>query len=154
MIRMPCDLPSRSRTPTGRPRSWRFSPRLPRSTGDPGRPAGRSPKRVLCVGFWGGNPIALCLTLFTGAVSRLGECGLPGGLRGALGPLHLLRSALPWGFLHSCHTRSEWWVRPCSAGTCTPQEAPSFAWRTNVPRQPPGATVALKPTSRPKSHRL
>jgi hypothetical protein len=30
------------------------------------------------------------------------------------------------------NTRYEWLVKPYSAGTRTPQEAPSFAWRTNV----------------------
>jgi len=38
-------------------------------------------------------------------------------------------------FLHSCHTRYEWLVRPSSARTCTWQEAPSFAWRTNAEAQ-------------------
>jgi len=33
--------------------------------------------------------------------------------------------------LHHCNTRYEWLVRPCSAETCTLQETPSFAWRTN-----------------------
>ena len=33
--------------------------------------------------------------------------------------------------LHHCNTRYEWLVRPCSAGTFTLQETPSFAWRTN-----------------------
>ncbi len=31
---------------------------------------------------------------------------------------------------HSANTRYEWMAGPYSAGTCTPQEAPSFAWRT------------------------
>jgi hypothetical protein len=35
------------------------------------------------------------------------------------------------GLLHHCNTRYEWLVRPCSAGTFTLQETPSFAWRTN-----------------------
>ena len=35
------------------------------------------------------------------------------------------------GLLHHCNTRYEWLVRPCSTGTFTLQETPSFAWRTN-----------------------
>jgi hypothetical protein len=41
--------------------------------------------------------------------------------------------------LHRCHTRDAWLVRPYSAGTCTLQEAPSFAWRT------PGSQVGSRP---------
>ncbi len=33
--------------------------------------------------------------------------------------------------LHHCNTRYEWLVRPCSTGSFTLQETPSFAWRTN-----------------------
>jgi len=40
------------------------------------------------------------------------------------------------GLLHHCNTRYEWLVRPCSAGTFTLQETPSFAWRTNGWRYP------------------
>jgi hypothetical protein len=35
------------------------------------------------------------------------------------------------GLLHHCNTRYEWLVRPCSTGSFTLQETPSFAWRTN-----------------------
>ena len=38
--------------------------------------------------------------------------------------------------LHHCNTRYEWLVRPCSTGTFTLQETPSFAWRTNGVRYP------------------
>ena len=34
-------------------------------------------------------------------------------------------------FLHHCNTRYDWLVRPCSTGSFTLQETPSFAWRTN-----------------------
>jgi hypothetical protein len=33
--------------------------------------------------------------------------------------------------LYNCNTRYEWLVRPCSPGTFTLEETPSFAWRTN-----------------------
>jgi hypothetical protein len=32
---------------------------------------------------------------------------------------------------HGCNTRYEWLVRPCSTGTLTQSETPSFAWRTS-----------------------
>ena len=60
---------------------------------DPDRPSGRSPKRVLCVGFWGVKPIAVCMSRTNGAVSSFRECGLPYGLRGALCTLHPCCSA-------------------------------------------------------------
>src|SRR5262245_28074408 len=60
---------------------------------DPDRPSGRSPNRVLCVGFWGVKPIAVCMSRDNGAVSSFRECGLSYGLRGALCTLHLCRSA-------------------------------------------------------------
>ena len=63
-----------------------------------------------------------------GAVSSFGECGRPGGLRGALGTLHLVRSA--FCLLSRCNTRYGWVARPYPVGTSTPQETPSFAWRT------------------------
>ena len=97
---------------------------------DPGRPSGRSPKRFLCIGFWSVKPIAVCMSRDHGAVSSFRACGLPYGLRGALCTLHLCRSAVY--LLHRCNTRYRWWVRPSLAGTCTLQETPSFAWRTNA----------------------
>ena len=50
-------------------------------------------------------------------------------------------------FLHLLHIRNpwyEWLVRPYSAGTCTLQEAPSCAWRTNATLQAPLEAVACK----------
>src|SRR5215475_10812040 len=60
---------------------------------DPDRPSGGSPKRFLCVGFWGVQPITVCMSRAHGAVSSFRECGLPYGLRGALCTLHPCRSA-------------------------------------------------------------
>src|SRR5574341_703939 len=68
---------------------------------DPDRSSGISPKRSLCVGFWGVQPIAICLSRDNGAVSSFRECGLPYGLRGALCMLHLCRSACY--LLHRCN---------------------------------------------------
>jgi hypothetical protein len=45
--------------------------------------------------------------------------------------------------LHHCNTRYEWLVRPCSAETCTLQETPSFAWRTNGLRLVPDRGYTL-----------
>jgi hypothetical protein len=61
---------------------------------DPGRPSGSSPKRFLCVGFWGVKTIAVCMSRDHGAVSSFRECGLSYGLRGSLCTLHLVRLAL------------------------------------------------------------
>ena len=36
--------------------------------------------------------------------------------------------------LQNCNTRYGWLVKPYPVGTSTPQEAPSFAWRTTAPR--------------------
>ena len=71
---------------------------------DPGGPTGISPKRSLCVGFWGVNTIAICFSARNGAVSSFGECGLPCGLRGSLCTLQLCRSAVLC-LLRSCNTR-------------------------------------------------
>jgi len=49
-------------------------------------------------------------------------------------------SAGSFGFttlLSNCNTRYGWLVGPYPAGTLTLQEAPSFAWRTNVAAQRP-----------------
>jgi hypothetical protein len=97
---------------------------------DPDRPSGSSPKRFLCVGFWCVKTIAVCMSRDNGAVASFRECGLPYGLRGALCTLHLCRSA--FYLLHRCNTRYGWLVRPYPVGTCTLQETPSFAWRTNA----------------------
>jgi hypothetical protein len=137
-IRMPCDTAFPQPEPPGSPKFLTLLSTPPTLLVDPGRPAGRAPNRVLGIGFWGVNTIAICMTLFYEALSSFGECGLPGGLRGALCPLHLCRSALHQCVLHSCHTRYEWVVRPSSAGTSTRQEAPSCAWRTNVSPQRQG----------------
>jgi hypothetical protein len=59
---------------------------------DPDRPSGRPPTRFRCVGFWRVQPIAVCISRETGAVSRVGACGLSCGRRGTLCTLHLVRS--------------------------------------------------------------
>ena len=46
--------------------------------------------------------------------------------------VRLVSSPPSYHLLHSCNTRYGWLVRPYPMGTFTPQEAPSFAWRTNV----------------------
>ena len=134
MIRMPGDgFPrvSRSRQEPGGPP--KFLTRLSTPTTlcvDPGGPAGISPRRSRCVGFWVVHTIAIRVMPNHGAVSRVRACGLPCGLRGSLWTLRRCRSAVLC-LLHRCNTREEWLVRPYSAGTYTLPEAPSFAWRTN-----------------------
>ena len=49
----------------------------------------------------------------------------------------LLKPALAASFITDCNTRYDWLVKPCSAGTFTLQETPSFAWRTSGERYPP-----------------
>ena len=135
IIRMPCDIAFPLQEPDGLPKFLTLLSTHPTLFVDPGRPSGISPKRSLCVGFWGVQPLAICMMLAHGAVSRVRESGLPCGLRGSLCPLRRCCSAVLC-LLHRCNTRYEWLVRPYSAGTCTLQEAPSFAWRTNARDEP------------------
>jgi hypothetical protein len=90
---MPCDTAFPQPEPNGSPKFLTLLSTHPTLFVDPGRPSVRSPKRVLCVGFWGVNTIAICITRLYEAVSRFGECGLPCGLRGSLCTLQLFRSA-------------------------------------------------------------
>src|SRR5215467_16114309 len=102
---------------------------------DPGRPSSISPKRGCCVGFRCVKTVAVCFIALTRLYQTSGTCAFPCGLHGSLCTLRMIRSV----FLHLLHirnTRYEWLVRPSSAGTCTLQEAPSFAWRTNARPQP------------------
>src|SRR5262249_13146628 len=50
--------------------------------------------RFLCVGFWLVNTIAICIKPVNGAISSLGDCGLPCGRRDSLCTLQLFCSAL------------------------------------------------------------
>ena len=84
--------------------------------------------RVLVAGFHVGNHVALRMMLLTG-LNRFRGVHPSCGLRSSLCTLTLLHSAFPFLF-HSANTRYEWMASPYPAGTCTPQEAPSFAWRT------------------------
>src|SRR4249920_2626794 len=73
------------------------------------------------------------------AVPDFRVCGHPSGLQSALCTLPMLRSGLLL-LLYICNTRDGWLVRPYPVGTSTPQEAPSFTWRTNAgPQAPPMA---------------
>ena len=56
------------------------------------------------------------------------------------------------GLLHHCNTRYDWLVRPCSTGTFTLQETPSFAWRTNALRVSRAATFPKCASTRSTSH--
>jgi hypothetical protein len=71
------------------------------------------------------------LTVLSGLYQTSGRCGLPYGLHGSLCTLQTFRSVrLSTLLLRICNTRYGWLVRPCPAGTCTLQEAPSLSWRT------------------------
>jgi len=90
---------------------------------DPGRSSGISPIRSLCVGFWGVNTIAICVIAGHGAVSRVGECGLPCGRRGSLCPLHLCRSAST-SFTGATLGRSGWCgLTPQGLAPCQKRQA-------------------------------
>ena len=59
--------------------------------------------------------------------------GIAVSLRPAEFPVYASAISFGYHLLHNCNTRYEWVVNPYSVGTFTPQEAPSCAWRTNVP---------------------
>ena len=123
-------LPARAGTSWVSQVLWCFSSRMPRSFPTPADPRQPHPWRLLCFGFWKAHTIAVCSFNINEAVSSFRECGLPYGLRDSLCTLQPLRSALtppP----HGCNTRYEWLVRPCSTGTFTQSETPSFSWRTS-----------------------
>jgi hypothetical protein len=65
------------------------------------------------------------------AVPDFRVCGHPSDLQSSLCTLHLIRSGLTL-LLSKCNTRYGWLARPYPMGTFTPQETPSFAWRTNA----------------------
>ena len=109
---------------------------------DPDRPSGRSPTRVLCVGCWCVQTIAVCISRDHGAVSSFRECGLSYGLRGALCTLHLARSVFT-SSTGATLGRSGWLdltpqgLAPCkkrqaSLGARTPHPQPSrYRYREN-----------------------
>src|SRR6266498_5858218 len=108
---------------------WCFSSHMPRSYPTPADPRRPHLLRLLRFGFWFSNTIAICFITVDEAVSSFRECGLSYGLRDSLCTLQPFRSALTYP-PHGCNTRYEWLVRPCSTGTFTQPETPSFAWRT------------------------
>ena len=96
----------------GLPRSCRFSPRIPRAWWPPAAPRAAHQQRCRCLGCWGVQPIAVCLSRAHGAVSSCRACGLPCGLRGALWTLHRCGSALPPSQLpHAVGVVGETWLR-------------------------------------------
>jgi hypothetical protein len=136
---------------------------------DPDRPSGRSPKRVLCVGFWSVQTIAVCMSRANGAVSSFRECGLPYGLRGALCTLHLCRSACT-SFTDATLGRSGWLdLTPQGLAPCKKRQASlgartlavsrarklkrgtSGSWRASAPV--PGSARSWVGSLLPVSHR-
>src|ERR671923_2298506 len=98
VFRRPCGEASLGRAPqdpSGPPKFLALLSPPPTLFVDPDRPSGRSPPRVLCVGFGCVTTLAVCVSRAHGAVSRCREGGLSGGLRGALWPLHLWCAAAP-----------------------------------------------------------
>jgi hypothetical protein len=112
---------------------------------DPDRPSGRAPPRVLWVGCWGVQPIAVCMRAAYGAVSRFGECGLPCGLRGALCTLHPCRSAGTSG-TGATLGRSGGFDRPPQGLTpCTKRHAALGALTPGLSRRLPASARASLP---------
>ena len=99
-----------------------------------------------------------CISLHNGA-EPLRRGASP--LRPAEFPVYAYTTSFGLLLFHSANTRYEWMANPYTAGTCTPQEAPSFAWRTEDEDEPsriPRAPLSLAahrfwpyPT-RPTSH--
>src|ERR1041384_3336080 len=102
---------------------------MPRSLATPADPRQPHLLRLLCIGFCIFDSIAVCFVGLDEAVSSFRECGLSYGLCDALCTLQSFRSMMTH-LLNDCNTRYEWLVRPCSIGTCTQSETPSFAWHT------------------------
>jgi hypothetical protein len=121
------------RRPWDLPRAPRFSLCLP-GPEDPGRPSDIAPSRGLCVGCRGVKTVAVGIDSHNEAVPDFRGCGHPSGLQRARCTLHMVRSAFSL-LLSRCNTRDRWLARPSLAGTCTLQETPSFAWRTNARHQ-------------------
>src|SRR6266849_8097669 len=103
---------------------------MPRSFPAPADPRQPHLLRLLCLGFWNTKTIAICINIIDEAVSSFRECGLSYGLCDSLCTLQPLRRLLT-SPPHGCNTRYEWLVRPCSTGTFTQSETPSFAWRSD-----------------------
>ena len=78
-IRMPCALALPQSEPDGSPKFLTLLSTHPTLFVDPGRPSGRSPKRVLCVGFWRVNTIAICILLVPRLSQASGSADSPTG---------------------------------------------------------------------------
>jgi hypothetical protein len=89
----------------------------------PGRPSGSSPNCFRWVGVWSVKPIAVCRSRDNRAVSSCRECGLPCGLRGALGTLHPCRSVCT-SFTGATLGRSGWFdLTPQGLAPCKKRQA-------------------------------
>ena len=81
------------------------------------------------------------------ALSPSRGCTRLQGVRSPFRPTEFPVYASPGSFgasllLHRCNTRYGWLARPYPVGTFTPQETPSFAWRTNGSDVSGGGRVA------------
>jgi hypothetical protein len=86
------------------------------------------------------NALAICMSALTGLSHALRRAGSP-----AVSVVPGVR--FPWFVRLLCllsrgNTRYGWLVRPYPVGTSTPQETPSFAWRTNARLQAPPIAAA------------
>jgi hypothetical protein len=117
---------------------------------------GISPCRFLRCGFRYVNNVAVCVLTDIEAECTSGRCGLPSGLYVSLCTLHLAVSApmqySGWSQAIACCSPCNLYRRmanPCSAGTFTRQETPSFSWRTNVSCVRLPAVGSAEPLHRP-----
>jgi hypothetical protein len=91
--------------------------------------------RFLRIGFVSVKALADCNKPFSRLYQHLGVYGHPYGLQDSLCTLHLFCSQKKKYFLllrHRRNTRYGWATIPYPTGTCTLQDAPSFAWRSNA----------------------
>jgi hypothetical protein len=92
--------------------------------------------RILCVGFWCNEPIAICIAdriylpslCVTGLYQVSGSTTFP--VAYVVPCVRFDCIVRYFCLLYNCNTWYEWLVRPYSTGTFTLQETPNFAWRT------------------------
>jgi len=104
---------------------------MPRSKMDTDRPSPISPCRLVCVGFRGVESVAICIQRFNGAISSFREVRYSLVAYWILGGSFV--SFVQWQshFLQRRNTRYGRVVSSYPTGTYTPQDMPSFAWRSH-----------------------
>src|SRR6185295_5264250 len=110
---------------------WCFSSHMPRSFPTPADPRHPYPVGCSVLASETLRPSPSALILLTrlyqasGIAVPLTACVIP-----CVRFIRFVRPLLR--LLNVCNTRYEWLVSPCSTGTLTQSETPSFPWRTSV----------------------